>query len=205
MPAVNYKTTRLSQGKHSSPEEGVCVMELASMIAGEPFSDRPASVCPVIGSFLRAYNDSVCRARRQDLYAYAAKVVGSRDPQVEKARAECLAAWRPDRRHGRLRRLLPLAVIRAACGPWQPPIDYLGAYAVQSITTHTPHTHADALALVDRLLAITSSDREHPPARPIKPTRAGSETAISTTGAGTRDDVQRPRAAHFPESAGRRA
>jgi hypothetical protein len=100
---------------------------------------------------------------------------------------------------------LPLAVIRAACGPWQPPIDYLGAYAVQSITTHTPHTHADALALVDRLLAITSSDREHPPARPIKPTRAGSETAISTTGPGTRDDVQRPRAAHFPESAGRRA
>jgi hypothetical protein len=200
MPAVNYKTTRLSQGKHSSPEEGVCVMELASMIAGEPFSDRPASVCPVIGSFLRAYNDSVCRARRQDLYAYASKVVGSRDAQVEKARAECLAAWRPDRRHGRLRRLLPLAVIRAACGPWQPPIDYLGAYAVQSITTHTAQTHTDALALVDRLLAITSSDRDHPPARPVKPTRAGSEPALPTP----RDDVQPPLGVYSPESAGRR-
>ncbi len=204
MPAVNYKTTRLSQGKHASPDEGVCVMELASMIAGEPFSDRPASVCPVIGSFLRAYNDSVSRARRQDLYAYAAKVVGSRNAQVEKARAECLAAWRPDRRHGRLRRLLPLAVIRAACGPWQPPIDYLGAYAVQSITTHTPQTHADALALVDRLLAITSSDRDHPPARPVNPTRGGSEPALSTTGPGTRDDVQPPRAVSLPESSGRR-
>ena len=205
MPAVNYKTTRLSQGKHSSPEEGVCVMELASMIAGEPFSDRPASVCPVIGSFLRAYNDSVSRTRRQDLYAYAARVVGSRaDAQVEKARAECLAAWRPDRRHGRLRRLLPLAVIRAACGPWQPPIDYLGAYAVQSIATHTDQTHADALALVDRLLAITPSDRDHPPARPIKPTRAGSEPAISTGGRATRDDVEPPRAVYFPGSAARR-
>ena len=27
------------------------------MLAGEPFSDHPESVCPVIGSFLRAYND----------------------------------------------------------------------------------------------------------------------------------------------------
>jgi hypothetical protein len=205
MPAVNYKTTRLSQGKHSSPEEGVCVMELASMIAGDPFSDRPASVCPVIGSFLRAYNDSIGRARRQDLYAYAAKVVGSRaDAQVEKARAECLAAWRPDRRHGRLRRLLPLAVIRAACGPWQPPIDYLGAYAVQSITSHTDQTHADALALVDRLLAITSSDRQGPPAHATNPTGDGCESAISTGRPATRDDPQRPRAVHLEESTARR-
>jgi hypothetical protein len=205
MPAVNYKTTRLSQGKHSSPAEGVCVMELASMIAGEPFSDRPASVCPVIGSFLRAYNDSVSRAHRQDLYVYAAKVVGSRaDAQVEKARAECLAAWRPDRRHGRLRRLLPLAVIRAACGPWQPPIDYLGAYAVQSITSHTERTHADALALVDRLLAITSSDRHDPPASATNPTGGGSKSATSTGRPAPRADAQRPRAVYFQGAAARR-
>ena len=36
------------------------------MLAGEPFSDQPASVCPVIGSFLRAYNDSIDDGRRQD-------------------------------------------------------------------------------------------------------------------------------------------
>ena len=29
------------------------------MLAGEPFNDRPQSVCPVIGSFLRAYNDRI--------------------------------------------------------------------------------------------------------------------------------------------------
>jgi hypothetical protein len=34
-------------------------MELASMIAGESFSDHPESACPVISSFLRAYNDRV--------------------------------------------------------------------------------------------------------------------------------------------------
>ena len=27
------------------------------MLAGEPFTDQPESVCPVIASFLRAYND----------------------------------------------------------------------------------------------------------------------------------------------------
>ena len=52
-------------------------MELASMLAGEPFSDHPASVCPVIGSLLREYNDSLDEQRRQDFYAYASKVVGS--------------------------------------------------------------------------------------------------------------------------------
>src|ERR1700756_2774838 len=78
MSPVSYQTIKLSKGKHTSPEDGACVMELASMLAGEQFSDHPASVCPVIGSFLRAYNDSVDDNRRQDLYAYAARVVGTR-------------------------------------------------------------------------------------------------------------------------------
>ena len=78
MSPVTYQTVRLSKGKHISPEDGACVMELASMLAGEPFSDHPVCSCPVIGSFLRAYNDSLDDERRQDLYAYAAKVVGSR-------------------------------------------------------------------------------------------------------------------------------
>ena len=59
MSPVTHQTIKLGKGKHSSPEEGACVMELASMLASEPFSDHPASVCPVIASFLRAYNDSV--------------------------------------------------------------------------------------------------------------------------------------------------
>src|SRR5207237_10059017 len=91
---VTHQTVRLSKGKHSSPEEGACVMELASMLAGEPFSDHPASACPVIGSFLRAYNDSVDDRRRQDMYAYAARVVGSRTgAEVQRARAERLLEW----------------------------------------------------------------------------------------------------------------
>src|SRR5436305_6946766 len=94
MSPVNYQTIKLSKGKHLSPEDGACVMELASMLAGEPFTDHPISVCPVIGSFLRAYNDTVDDQRRQNLYAHAARVVGSRGPEaVQRARAERLLEW----------------------------------------------------------------------------------------------------------------
>ena len=78
MSPVSHQTIKLSPGKHYSPDDGACVMELASMLAGEPFNDHPASVCPVLGSVLRSYNDSVDDDARQDLYAYAARVVGTR-------------------------------------------------------------------------------------------------------------------------------
>ncbi len=78
MAATTHQTARLSTGKHGSPAEGACVMELASMLAGEPFTDAPPSVCPVIRDFLRSYNDRIDDERRQDLYACAAEVVDSR-------------------------------------------------------------------------------------------------------------------------------
>ncbi len=85
----SHQTARLSAGRHRSPRDGVCVMELASMLAGEKWSDRPRSACPVIAAFLRAYNDSVDDARRQDLVPYAAEVVDTRAPRgVVRVRAE---------------------------------------------------------------------------------------------------------------------
>src|SRR5579871_345697 len=94
MSPVSYQTIKLAKGKHTSPEDGACVMELASMLAGEPFTDHPASVCPVIGSFLRSYNDSIDDRRRQGLYEYASKAVGSRAcRRVQEERSERLAQW----------------------------------------------------------------------------------------------------------------
>jgi hypothetical protein len=83
---ASHQTVRLSRGKHRDPEHGVCVMELASMLAGERFSDHPRSVCPVIGAFLRAYNDRVDDARRQDLYVFAAEAVGTRSDRATRRR-----------------------------------------------------------------------------------------------------------------------
>lgn len=84
---------RLSAGRHDSPWEGVCVMELASLIADEDFSDRPSCVCPVIGAFLRAWNDRASYHDRQRLEPYARRIVGSRGGRdVVRARRDlCLA------------------------------------------------------------------------------------------------------------------
>jgi hypothetical protein len=67
-------------------------MELASMLAGERFSDRPATASPVIAAFLRTYNDGLDDGRRQDLYPIAAAIVGTaRGRAVERERmSRCL-------------------------------------------------------------------------------------------------------------------
>ena len=91
MPAASHQTVRLGRGSHLSPEHGACVMELSSMLAGERFTHRPASVCPVIAELLRTYNDSVDDERRQGLYRCASLVVGSRAHiDVVRRRAERL-------------------------------------------------------------------------------------------------------------------
>jgi hypothetical protein len=70
-------SVRLEPGRHRSPDEGVCVVELASLIGGERFTDRPRCVDPVIGAFLRCWNDGVGYADRQRLGPYASRVVNT--------------------------------------------------------------------------------------------------------------------------------
>jgi hypothetical protein len=165
MSPVNYQTIKLSKGKHASPEDGACVMELASMLAGESFTDHPASVCPVIGSFLRAYNDSVDNDRRQDLYAYAAKVVGSRgSAAVQRARADRLVAWALQMRGRRWTRSFLPKRLRAIGLEREPRIDVVGIQAVRSVSKLTDETHAAVLALIDELIAIGTSEETSPQA-----------------------------------------
>lgn len=158
MSPVSYQTIKLSKGKHSSPEDGACVMELASMLAGEPFTDHPASVCPVIGSFLRSYNDSIDDDRRQELYEYASRVVGSRScRRIQEARADRLAGWADEMQRTR-RGWFLRSPLRAVARLRKAPPDAVGTYAVHSIPRHTEWTHSSALALVDELLALRLRD-----------------------------------------------
>lgn len=91
---VTYQTVELRRGRHSSPEQGACVVELASMLAGEPFSDHPKSVCPVIAAYMRALNDGLGDLERQELYGYAAAIVATRGSRrVRRARARACARW----------------------------------------------------------------------------------------------------------------
>ncbi len=102
--AISHQNVRLGPGRHPRPGKIVCVMELASMLAGERFGDRPPSVCPVIGAILRVYNDNVDDDRRQDLYRSAADAVDTRrDYAVQRLRADAALDWavaRYERRGG---------------------------------------------------------------------------------------------------------
>lgn len=170
MSPATYQTVKLSKGKHISPEDGACVMELASMLAGEPFSDHPACACPVIGSFLRAYNDSLDDERRQDLYAYAAKIVGSRcTGAVQRARAERLAEWELELRRRRFaRRMLPER-LRDVGLRRRHALDAVGTHAVHAIRKHSDVTHAEALGLIDELLAMGTREPARTDVRPGNP------------------------------------
>lgn len=158
MSPVSFQTVKLGKGKHSSPEEGACVMELASMLADEPFTDHPASVCPVIGSFLRSYNDSIDDSRRQTLYEYASTAVGSRGTRrAQQERADRLAQWANEMQRSR-RAWFLRSPLRAVGRLRKPPIDAVGSYAVHSIPKHSDRTHASVLVLIDDLLAIGVRD-----------------------------------------------
>jgi hypothetical protein len=112
----------------------------------------------VIGSFLRSYNDSIDETRRQSLYAYASKVVGSRAGQrIQEARAERLAEWADEMLRTR-RTWFLRSPLRALTRLRKPPIDAVGPYAVHAIPKHTDETHRAVLALVDELLAIGVRD-----------------------------------------------
>jgi hypothetical protein len=131
-------------------------MELASMLAGEGFSDHPRSVSRPIASFLRGYNDLLDDTRRADLYRFASQTVGTAgSAAVEEARAARLLGWADqlwERRSSRsmLDRLRMRRVHKERSIDPEP----AGTYAVHAIGKVTDETHAAALALVDELIAI---------------------------------------------------
>jgi hypothetical protein len=128
-------------------------MELSSMLAGEPFTDSPQCVCPVIAEFLRTYNDEVDERRRLDLYRYASEAVGTHagGHDIESLRADmCLRWWasmdKPLRR--RIRMLIwglaPAATAR----------DSEIAYRAAKKAAGSRALHGSALALLDDLVAV---------------------------------------------------
>jgi hypothetical protein len=182
---AGHQTIKLSAGHHRVPGDEACVMELASMLAHEPFSDRPDSVCPVIAGFLRSYNDHVDAVRRQDLYPYAALVVGTRaDSVVERRRAEMCIRWArelcdpPPLRVRLLHRLLRCQ------GP-----DIDGVYAARAAVATRDRTtaHHRALALLDEMIGVS---RREP--RWAARLLAGSRDLSVTCVAGTRAPPRPP-------------
>jgi hypothetical protein len=130
-------------------------MELASMLAGERFGDRPPSVCPVIGAILRAYNDNVDDGRRQDLYRFAADAVDTRrNYHAQRRRADAALDWAIARHASRG------GTVLAPPDP-EGPRDEIGYYVVSALIGRgsrvgcwSDDEHAAMIALLDGLIEI---------------------------------------------------
>ncbi|RYP84180.1 hypothetical protein EKO23_16925 [Nocardioides guangzhouensis] len=68
----------LSRGKHRNPRRGACFMEMASVLAGERWSDHPSCTHPLLAQLARQVNDNTNDADRQHLVHLIPSVVGRR-------------------------------------------------------------------------------------------------------------------------------
>jgi hypothetical protein len=66
----------LSRGKHRNPRRGACFMEMASYLAGERWSDRPACTHPLLAAVARDVNDYTSDAGRAALAGLVPSVIG---------------------------------------------------------------------------------------------------------------------------------
>jgi hypothetical protein len=165
-------------------------MELASMLAGERFSDRPSAVCPVVAAVVRAYNDALDDQRRQDLLRFASDAVGTRGGfDLQRRRAE--VALEHVRGSAR-RRIEPEPDLD--CGP-----EELADHVIRSLArrpgSRSPRrrwddvSHAEMLSLLERLIATGGVGR-HPllgefvehPAHAVEDGRGGEELFVAELG-----------------------
>ena len=68
---------RLQAGAHLVPEDGACLMEYVSVLAGVPFSDHPRCTDPILATVARLVNDSCTDAGRPLLTAFAHVLSGT--------------------------------------------------------------------------------------------------------------------------------
>jgi hypothetical protein len=83
----------LSCGTHATPEEGRCAMEWVSHLAGEPHSDEPARVSPVLRAFCTSLNDGLEDIPRQRLRLYLPRMIGTSGDGLDDRRGWMAMDW----------------------------------------------------------------------------------------------------------------
>ena len=83
----------IGYGRHSSPREGRCAMEWVAHLAGEPHSDEPKCVSPVLRAFCISFNDDLDDVTRQRLRPYLARTIGTDADGRDEERAWMAMDW----------------------------------------------------------------------------------------------------------------
>jgi hypothetical protein len=96
LPPLGFFGIDLKKGSHADRENGVCAMEAAAWLAGEPHSDSPQCACPVIAAFVIAWNDALPSdaERNRLLKPLIPRLVGSRSTaKVQETRSYLALDW----------------------------------------------------------------------------------------------------------------
>lgn len=96
LPILGLNGITIKNGVHDSREEGLCVMEAVAWVAGEPHSDHPECVCPIITSFLVSWNDDLPSDADRDrlLKPLVPDIIGTRSTsEVEAIRSKMTLDW----------------------------------------------------------------------------------------------------------------
>jgi len=83
----------LAYGTHASPQDGRCAMEWVSYLAGEPHSDQPVCVSPVLRATCIALNDGLEHEPRQRLRPYLTRTIGTANDGLDTRRGWMAMDW----------------------------------------------------------------------------------------------------------------
>lgn len=123
----------LARGRHTRPEEGSCLMEYVSVLAGERFGDRPGCTHPLLAWAARRTNDAVGDDVRPQLATLAPDLIGTRvrGPRARRIVRAAIyaglaaAGLTADPDHRVLREVRDLALAPPAGRRWRRPVGTL--------------------------------------------------------------------------------
>jgi hypothetical protein len=96
---IDIDSLHLGEGGHPAPPADgtppaeLCINELVTYMAGEPHSDQPKCVSPVLRAFALRLNDALPDEPRQRLKAFAPLMVGTAGDGHDDARRELASQW----------------------------------------------------------------------------------------------------------------
>ena len=83
----------LAKGPHKTAADGRCAMEWVAYLAGEPHSDEPICVSPLLRVFCVSFNDALPTDTRQRLRPYLARTIGTAGDGLDTRRARMAVDW----------------------------------------------------------------------------------------------------------------
>lgn len=83
----------LKRGKGKTIDE-VCIMQMVSYIADEPWSDHPACACPILTKYAICLNDSFNDKHREEMKPFIPLLVGTKSTDAIQTKRKQLLMWR---------------------------------------------------------------------------------------------------------------